>query len=474
MPGTIMAATGNTTMPGMDMPTTVMSTTGMPTTVMSTMGMSITGTSMMRTAMPITTMTTRPAPVVAATITAHTNMVRTTMARTITGTPTPGMASRRITPMAITPTAITAMRMTTSRRTSMAPAAATATSMGEASPLPVSGKPEEAVAPRSGCAAPSRTFPDNAPADPAGFAAPGQGRGGPVAASGATVRDRAAPAAASQPTDPGAGDPEPRAVDTGAAGGGASAVGQPTDPGTGAAGPPAVHSGSAPAATASSGLGLLPLFAWLSPAFPVGAYAYSHTLEWAVEAGDIADEAGLAAFLSDLLAIGFGRSDSVLLAHAWRAAGSGAELAEVNDLAVALAPSAELRLETCQQGRSFLDAVRAAWPAPGLEAGAAALDGEVAYPVAVGLAAAAHGMALSATLEAFLLATAQNLVSAAIRLAPIGQTAGTRVVAGLAPRLRALAAEAASLTLDDIGSATFRADLGSFRHETQYTRLFRS
>ncbi|WP_445329414.1 urease accessory UreF family protein [Xanthobacter albus] len=69
---------------------------------------------------------------------------------------------------------------------------------------------------------------------------------------------------------------------------------------------------------------------------------------------------------------------------------------------------------------------------------------------------------------------AQNLVSAAVRLAPIGQTAGTRVVAGPAPAARRLAAEAPGLTLDDIGAATFRADLGSFRHETQYTRLVRS
>lgn len=491
MPGTIMATTVTST--------TVMSTMGMSTMGMSTMGMStmgtsmmrtamsITGTSMMRTAMPIKTMTTRPAPAAAATITARTNMVRTTMAPTITGTRTPGMASRPITPMAITTTlrtttATTAMRMTTSRRTSMAPAAATATSMGEASPPQVSGKPEEAVAPPSGRAAPVLTSPDEAPADPATPAcqtAADGGGGGRVGSSGATVRDRAASPAASQPTDPGVGGPEPRAVDihaagSGAAGGGASAACHPIDPGAGAAGPLAVHSGSAQAAASFAALGLLPLFAWLSPAFPVGAYAYSHTLEWAVEAGDIADEAGLAAFLSDLLALGFGRSDAILLAHAWRAAGDEAALAEVNDLAVALAPSAELRLETCQQGRSFLDAVRAAWPAPGLEAGAAALDGEVAYPVAVGLAAAAHGMALPATLDAFLLATAQNLVSAAIRLAPIGQTAGTRVVAGLAPRLRVLAAEAASLNLDDIGSATFRADLGSFRHETQYTRLFRS
>jgi len=221
---------------------------------------------------------------------------------------------------------------------------------------------------------------------------------------------------------------------------------------------------------------LLPLFAWLSPAFPVGAYAYSHTLEWAVAAGDVTDEKSLAAFLADLLTQGFVRSDGILLAHAHRAAVAGdcAALAEVNALAVALAPSAELRLETCQQGRSFLDAVRAAWPGAALDGIVAPLTGEVAYPVAVGLAAGAHGLPLGATLEAFLLATVQNLVSAAVRLAPIGQTAGTRVVAGRAASIGALAADIPALTLDDIGSATFRADLGSFRHETQYTRLFRS
>lgn len=221
---------------------------------------------------------------------------------------------------------------------------------------------------------------------------------------------------------------------------------------------------------------LLPLFAWLSPSFPVGAYAYSHALEWAVEAGEVKDEASLAAQVSDLMRLGFGRSDGILLAHAWRAAtaGDGAALGEVNALAVCLAPSAELRLETCQQGRSFLDAVRAAWPSPALEAAAGALSGEVAYPVAVGLAAGAHGIPLGPTLEGFLLALVQALVSSGIRLAPVGQTAGTRVVAGLAPMVRPLAADIPALTLDDLGTATFRADLGSFRHETQYTRLFRS
>src|SRR5690606_13924952 len=106
----------------------------------------------------------------------------------------------------------------------------------------------------------------------------------------------------------------------------------------------------------------LPLFTWLSPGFPVGAYAYSHGVEWAVETGDIRDEATLLTWLSDALEHGAGRNDAILLAHASRALGDNNALAAVNELALALAPSQELRLETAQQGRSFLDAVLAAWP----------------------------------------------------------------------------------------------------------------
>lgn len=221
---------------------------------------------------------------------------------------------------------------------------------------------------------------------------------------------------------------------------------------------------------------LLPLFAWLSPSFPVGAYAYSHALEWAVEAGDISGEESLAAWIGDLMRHGFGRSDAILFTHALRAAGAGdgAALADLNALAVALAPSAELRLETCQQGRSFLDAVRASWPAPLLDGLAPSLVGEVAYPVAVGFACAAHGLPEAEALEAFLLALVQTLVSAGLRLAPVGQTAGTRIVAHLAPEVATLARASLTRSLDDLGTSTFRADLGSMRHETQYTRLFRS
>ena len=217
------------------------------------------------------------------------------------------------------------------------------------------------------------------------------------------------------------------------------------------------------------------LFWWLSPAFPVGAYAYSHALEWAAETGDLRDEATCLEWIRDILLEGAGRNDAILLSAAYRAAGARdhGSLREIGDLALALAASGEFRLETAQQGRSFLDAVRGAWPDPLLDSIAADLN-EVAYPVALGIAAAAHQVPIEATLQGFLAAFAQNLVSAAMRLAPIGQNAGLRILAGLGPELSALAAEVPDLGLDDIASSTFRADLGSFRHETQYTRLFRS
>jgi urease accessory protein len=217
---------------------------------------------------------------------------------------------------------------------------------------------------------------------------------------------------------------------------------------------------------------LLPLFAWLSPAYPVGSYAYSHGLEWAVEAGDVSDESSLAEWLRDLVDMGVGRSDAILLSHAYRSIADGDTEAfgVVNDLALALAPSAELYLETSQQGRSFLDATASAWPSSRLPV----IKGEVAYPAAVGAAAAAHSIPLSTTLEAFLFAFVQNMISAAIRLAPIGQSTGTRVCASLRADVEAVAREAEGAALDDIASSTFRVDLGSFHHETQYTRIFRS
>ncbi|GAB4071022.1 urease accessory protein UreF [Ancylobacter sonchi] len=221
---------------------------------------------------------------------------------------------------------------------------------------------------------------------------------------------------------------------------------------------------------------LIALFVWLSPAYPVGAFAYSHGLEWAVEAGDIRDMAGLQRWVDDLLRHGGPFTDAALLAHAWRTAraGDGAGFAEVAELACAFAPSRERQMETLNQGDAFLTATRAAWPAPGLDLLSSAWSGRLAYPVAVGGAAAAHGLPIAATLTGFLTAVAANLVSAAVRLVPLGQTDGNRALAGCAATIRAVAAEAPHVDLDALGGAALRSDIASMRHETQYTRLFRS
>lgn len=222
--------------------------------------------------------------------------------------------------------------------------------------------------------------------------------------------------------------------------------------------------------------GFLPLMVWLSPSFPVGAFAYSHGIEWAVEAGDIKNAATLEAWLDDLLEHGGPWSDAVLLAAAHQAVeqGNDAALAETAELAAALAPSKERRLETLKQGEAFLLAVRASWPCKALDRLAHIYKGEIAFPIAVGVAAAGHGLALKETLEAYLLSLATNLVSAAVRLVPLGQTDAVKIVAKLAPRLRVIAARAAASTLDDVGGAALRSDIASMRHETQHTRLFRS
>lgn len=220
----------------------------------------------------------------------------------------------------------------------------------------------------------------------------------------------------------------------------------------------------------------LPLQIWLSPAFPVGSFAYSHGLEWAVEEGDVRDAATLAGWIGGLVAHGAPRNDAILLAQAWRAAATRdvAGVGEVNELALALSGSSERLLETATQGTAFLTAIASAWPAPHLDACMKAAGAQTAYPVAVGIAAALHGISLEPTLEAYLVAWVGAIVSAAVRLGVIGQTDGQRTVADLVGDLRLRAVEAATATLDDLGTAAFRSDIAAMRHETQYSRLFRS
>jgi urease accessory protein len=218
----------------------------------------------------------------------------------------------------------------------------------------------------------------------------------------------------------------------------------------------------------------LALFAWLSPSYPVGAFAYSHGLEWAIEAGDVHDAETLARWIGAILEYGSGRNDSILFAAAFRATQAEHSLADLAELGVALASSSERRLESVQQGAAFLAATRAAWPCEALERATKDLGANTAYPVCFAVAAAAHGMNLRPALDGYLAAFASNLVSGAVRLSVIGQTAGQGVVARMAPIAARMAAFAETASLDDLGGCAFRADLASFHHETQHARLFRS
>jgi len=215
---------------------------------------------------------------------------------------------------------------------------------------------------------------------------------------------------------------------------------------------------------------------WMSPGYPVGAFSYSGGLEWAVEAGDIRDAYSLTGWLTAMICYGSVSCDAAIFCHAHRAAvhGNNEALAATAELAAALAGSKERFLETTAQGQAFLQITEAAWATPVLDRLAAACDGPLAYPVAVAAACAAHGIALVPALHAFLHGVASNLVSAGVRLIPLGQTDGQRVLAALEAPIAQTAERALATALDDIGSATLRADMASMRHETQYTRLFRS
>jgi len=210
---------------------------------------------------------------------------------------------------------------------------------------------------------------------------------------------------------------------------------------------------------------LLRLLAWLSPAFPVGAFGYSHGLETAIREGRVTDAASLGRWITVLLERGSGWTDAVLVRAAWTAATAedDAALAEIAELAEALAPSAERHREAMAQGAAFLTAV-AAWRAPPI--------GRAPYCVAVGASAGAAGIPLEPTLTAWLHAFASNLVSVAVRAIPVGQSDAVATIAGLEDVLLKVAGRAAASTLEDIGSAALVSDIASMRHETLDGRLF--
>jgi urease accessory protein len=221
---------------------------------------------------------------------------------------------------------------------------------------------------------------------------------------------------------------------------------------------------------------LYQLLAWNSPAYPTGAFSYSHGLEWAVEEGSVKNVHQLVEFVEAVLARGGGWIDAVLFVHAWRAGSiSEAALDEIAELGGAFRGTAETALESHQQGSAFLQITRQAWPHPAIERFARQHAGRpVAHSVVVGLTCSAHGIALQPALSAYLHAVAANLVSAGVRLIPLGQTHGQLAVAGLFPEIERITARALVADLEDLGTAAPGLERCSALHETQYTRLFRS
>jgi urease accessory protein len=221
---------------------------------------------------------------------------------------------------------------------------------------------------------------------------------------------------------------------------------------------------------------LYQLMVWNSPAYPIGAFSYSHGLEWAVEEGSVKNVEQLVDFVEAVLSRGGGWVDAVLFAHTWRAAAVGDRAVdEISQLGAAFRGTAETALESLQQGSAFLQITRLAWPHPAIDGFARRHAGRgVAHSVVVALTCCVHGIALQPALSAYLQAVAANLVSAGVRLIPLGQTHGQLAVAHLLPVVESVTERAERVDLEDLGTAAPGLERCSALHETQYTRLFRS
>jgi urease accessory protein len=228
-----------------------------------------------------------------------------------------------------------------------------------------------------------------------------------------------------------------------------------------------------------SQLALLRQQSWLSPAFPTGSYSYSHGIEWAVEAGHIHDRKSLVDWLEADLCYGSGRNEAIFFAEAWRYATEDdcGKLLELAELAAAFRGTSEFALETSQQAASCLATLRRVWPDPFLESLSEFLPELSIAPVlsvVLGVRAATQDIPVTLALPAFLQSYLANLVTAGVRLVPLGQTDGQLAIAELEPAVLRVATQAGCAAIHDLGSTGFMVDLASASHETQYTRLFRS
>ena len=222
------------------------------------------------------------------------------------------------------------------------------------------------------------------------------------------------------------------------------------------------------------------LAAMFSPAFPIGAFSYSHGIEAAIASGDVVDAATTYNWIRTILRGGSGRNDAILMANAYKAAyphaskggdlasGRNSQIEVINELAFALSPGAERAQESCELGINFTRVLKQVYE---LDIG---LSPPLAYPVAAGLAARYLGCELRLSLSFFLQSFIGNLISVVLRAVPLGQSDGQIILAQLMPVTAALAEEAATTTLDDVGGYAILADHASILHETLETRIYRT
>lgn len=228
--------------------------------------------------------------------------------------------------------------------------------------------------------------------------------------------------------------------------------------------------------TAEPGLALVRLLQLASPALPIGAYSYSQGMEWAVEAGTVRDAATASAWIGDLLDLVVAPGEAAV---AWRLLVAADrrdwhEFGKWNTWFCASRETSELRAETEQMGAALIKLALALelLDAQGTEQ--LARGQAISLPAAYALSVRGSGVASDSGLVAYVWAWLEAQVAAAIKCVPLGQVAGQRILRALGARIPGVAAVARAIPDDDVTSFAPGLALASARHETQYTRLFRS
>lgn len=205
---------------------------------------------------------------------------------------------------------------------------------------------------------------------------------------------------------------------------------------------------------------ILTLSQWLSPGFPVGAFAYSSGLEQAIADG-VVTPTTLEDWLADMLRDGNGRIDAILI----RTAATQSDPQKVDAIACALCPSRERLLEMQALGTPFCAQLKANWNVE---------VNDLTYPVALGVGVRELDLPLDTAIQMYLHAWVSTVVAACQRLMALGQTEAQKIVASLAPLCSDITAQTRDQTLDDLSSQSFASDISSMRHETLSPRIFRT